>query len=89
MLALSPSVPIYLHCEPIDMRKSFDGLYGIIKNDFQRDVRDGGLFMFLNQRRQTSLNRLVALKMIPVRHLRFRQKIECKKCWAKRFSVRW
>ncbi|MFN6128649.1 MAG: IS66 family insertion sequence element accessory protein TnpB [Planctomycetota bacterium] len=51
MLALSPSVPIYLHCEPIDMRKSFDGLYGIIKNDFQRDVRDGGLFMFLNQRR--------------------------------------
>ncbi len=51
MLALSPSFPIYLHCEPIDMRKSFDGLYGIIKNDFQRDVRDGGLFMFLNQRR--------------------------------------
>ena len=51
MLALSPSVPIYLHCEPIDMRKSFDGLYGIIKNDFHRDVRDGGLFMFLNQRR--------------------------------------
>ena len=41
MLALSPSVPIYLHSEPIDMRKSFDGLYGIIKNDFQRDVRQG------------------------------------------------
>jgi transposase len=51
MLALAPSVPIYLHTEPVDMRKSFDGLYGIIKNDFSRDVRDGGLFMFLNLRR--------------------------------------
>jgi hypothetical protein len=30
------------------MRKSFDGLLGIVNADFQRDVRDGGLFMFLN-----------------------------------------
>jgi transposase len=51
MLALSPSVPIYLHAEPIDMRKSFDGLFGIIQNDLGRDVREGGLFMFLNHRR--------------------------------------
>lgn len=51
MLALSPSVPIYLHTEPIDMRKSFDGLFGLIKSDLQRDVREGGLFMFLNLRR--------------------------------------
>lgn len=51
MLALSPSVPIYLHAEAVDMRKSFDGLFGIIKNDLERDVRDGGLFMFLNHRR--------------------------------------
>jgi hypothetical protein len=57
MLTLSPSVPIYLHSEPIDMRKSFDGLFGIIKSDLSRDVRDGGLFMFLNQR----LNRLKIL----------------------------
>jgi len=33
------------------MRKSFDELFGIIKNDLSRDVRDGGLFMFLNSRR--------------------------------------
>ncbi|MFN9346977.1 MAG: IS66 family insertion sequence element accessory protein TnpB, partial [Planctomycetota bacterium] len=44
MLSISPLVPIYLHSEPIDMRKSFDGLFGIIKNDLSRDVRDGGLF---------------------------------------------
>jgi len=39
------------------MRKSFDGLFGIIKSDLDRDVRDGGLFMFLNQR----LNRIKIL----------------------------
>jgi transposase len=57
MLTLSPSVPIYLHPEPIDMLKSFDGLFGIIKSNLCRDMRDGGLFMFLNQR----LNRLKIL----------------------------
>jgi len=31
------------------MRKSFDGLYGIIKNDFQGNTADGGLFIFLSQ----------------------------------------
>lgn len=51
MLALSSQIKIYLHAEPIDMRKSFDGLFGIVKQDLNRDVRDGGLFMFLNLRR--------------------------------------
>lgn len=51
MLAITPTVKIYLHSEPIDMRKSFDGLFGIVKNDLQIDVRHGGLFMFLNLRR--------------------------------------
>src|SRR6218665_33616 len=51
MLALNPQVKIYLHTEPIDMRKSFDGLYGIILSDMKRDVREGGLFLFLNRRR--------------------------------------
>lgn len=51
MLSIAPSVPIYLHAKPIDMRKSFDGLYGIVKNEFQIDVREGGLFLFINLRR--------------------------------------
>lgn len=51
MLAISPQVKIYLHTQPIDMRKSFDGLFGIIKSDLHLDVRDGGVFMFLNLRR--------------------------------------
>jgi transposase len=51
MLAINPQVKIYLHADPIDMRKSFDGLFGIIKSDLHLDVRDGGVFMFLNLRR--------------------------------------
>jgi len=51
MLAINPQVKIYLHTEPIDMRKSFDGLFGIIKSDLHLDVRNGGVFMFLNLRR--------------------------------------
>jgi transposase len=51
MLALHSQIKIYLHSQPIDMRKSFDGLFGIIKSDMGRDARDGGLFMFLNLRR--------------------------------------
>lgn len=51
MLSLTTSVRIYLHAKPIDMRKSFDGLFGIVKNEFGMDVREGGLFLFINLRR--------------------------------------
>jgi len=51
MLSFSPTIRIYLYAEPIDMRKSFDGLFGIVKNQFSMDVRSGGLFLFINLRR--------------------------------------
>ncbi len=56
MQALSLPMPlgnsrIYLYAKNVDMRKSFDGLHGIIQTEFQRDVRFGDLFLFLNRRR--------------------------------------
>ena len=51
MINFSPAIKIYLHRAPIDMRKSYDGLFGIVKNDLSLDVRHGGLFMFINARR--------------------------------------
>jgi transposase len=51
MISFSPLTKIYLHREPVDMRKSFDGLFGLVKNELAMDVRDGGLFMFINARR--------------------------------------
>lgn len=51
MLSLAPGLQVYLYRKPTDMRRSFDGLYGIVKNEFNLDVRSGGLFLFINKRR--------------------------------------
>ena len=60
MLNFSPSIRIFLHAKPIDMRKSFDGLFGIVSKDFGRDVRQGGLFLFINHRRNRVMSLLYA-----------------------------
>ena len=41
---------IYLYSQNVDMRKSFDGLHAIVQSEFQRDIRLGDLFLFLNRR---------------------------------------
>jgi len=51
MLNLPANVRIYLCALPTDMRKSFDGLCGLVQTVFGRDVIDGHLFLFLNRRR--------------------------------------
>lgn len=49
MLSLSSQSRIFIHALPIDMRKSFDGLCGIVKGDFQKDVLEGDYFVFFNR----------------------------------------
>lgn len=51
MLSLAANVRIWLCTTPTDMRKSFDGLSGLAQTVFQRDVREGHLFVFVNRRR--------------------------------------
>lgn len=51
MLNFAPSLRIFLHAEPIDMRKSFDALSGTIIKDFGKDIRQGGLYLFINRNR--------------------------------------
>jgi transposase len=41
---------IFLYAKHVDMRKSFDGLHALVQSEFQRDVRCGDLFLFLNRR---------------------------------------
>ena len=49
--AFAPSsTRIYLYAQSVDMRKSFNGLWGIVQAEFARDIRDGDLFLFLNRR---------------------------------------
>jgi transposase len=49
MLSLSSQSRIFIHALPTDMRKSFDGLCGIVKGDFQKDIVDGDYFVFFNR----------------------------------------
>jgi transposase len=51
MLALAPHLKIYVHLPPTDLRKSFDGLTGLVRSAFQADPRDGSWFLFFNHRR--------------------------------------
>jgi transposase len=52
MLAFSDATPIYLFTAPTDMRKSFDGLSGLIEQHLgASSVTDGSLFVFVNRRR--------------------------------------
>ena len=51
MLTCPTHLPIYFCTEPVDFRKSFDGLLGVITTVFQANVLDGHLFLFVNQRR--------------------------------------
>jgi len=45
------SARYYLYREPTDMRKSFDGLCGLISSRLGQDPRSGDVFIFLNKRR--------------------------------------
>ena len=52
MLHFTDATPIYLFTAPTDMRKSFDGLSGLIAMHFDSaSVTDGSLFVFINRRR--------------------------------------
>jgi transposase len=49
MLNFAFSMPVYLCCSPVDMRKNFDGLCAIITNHFKKDPFRDGLFVFVNK----------------------------------------
>ena len=51
MISFSPAAPIFLYSQPTDMRKSFNGLFAIVKSQLERDARGGGLFLFVNRKR--------------------------------------
>ncbi len=51
MLNVSATARIFVHTEATDMRKGFQGLSAIIRDQFQSDPTDGSLFIFVNRRR--------------------------------------
>lgn len=51
MLTLPSSVRIYLASQPVDMRKSFDGLSLLARQVLREDPLSGHLFVFFNRTR--------------------------------------
>jgi transposase len=51
MITLASGARYYLWRRPVDLRKSFDGLHGLITNGMGRDALSGEVFIFLNRRR--------------------------------------
>jgi len=51
MLSPGPATKIYLACGVTDMRKSFDGLYALVRGRLGADPLSGHLFVFCNRKR--------------------------------------
>jgi transposase len=49
MFHLHDSLKYYLYPLPVDMRKSFYTLSGIVTSTMNQNVRDGGVFIFMNR----------------------------------------
>ncbi len=52
MIGLTAATRIYLYRGSCDMRKSFDGLCGIVRSDLGADPLSGSLFVFVNRNRR-------------------------------------
>lgn len=51
MMPMALNTRVYLCTEAVDMRKHFDGLYGLAKTVLEEDPLSGALFVFMNRRR--------------------------------------
>jgi transposase len=51
MLSIPFPQKVWLYRYPTDMRKSFDGLCGIVVNEMEQDPVSDGMFAFINRRR--------------------------------------
>lgn len=51
MFGLGPATKIYIAVESVDMRKGFDGLFGLVRDRLGQDPLSGHLFLFSNRER--------------------------------------
>lgn len=52
ILGTTRVVNVYAFPAPADLRKGYDGLYGLVTSGLQRDPLSGELFLFVNQSRK-------------------------------------
>lgn len=49
MLSFCGSIKVFVALDPCDMRKSFNGLYGLVTEHLKEDPKGGALFVFSNK----------------------------------------
>ena len=50
MLSFAGALKVFVALEPVDLRKSFNGLEGLVGGRLGEDLRHGALFVFTNRR---------------------------------------
>ncbi len=51
MIGSNRVVRVFAYAAPCDMRKSYEGLGGIVRNELEMDMLSGDMFVFTNRRR--------------------------------------
>ena len=51
MIPSGPATRVFVALEPVDMRKGYDGLYGLVTHQLGEDPRSGHRFVFTNSQR--------------------------------------
>lgn len=49
MIGSTRSIRVFAYTGPVDMRKGFDGLYGLVVSQLERDPLSGDLFLFVSR----------------------------------------
>jgi transposase len=51
MIGISRAMRVWAYTSPVDMRKGYEGLGAIVRNELRRDILGGELYLFTNARR--------------------------------------
>lgn len=52
MIGSTRSLRVFAYTGPVDMRKGFDGLYGMVVQQLERDPLSGEVFLFVSRNRK-------------------------------------
>ena len=51
MIGATSRTRVFAYCAPVDMRKGFEGLSALVRDQLGRDPLDGALYLFTNKSR--------------------------------------
>ena len=51
MIGSTRAVAVWAYPAPADLRKGYNGLYGLVKNELHQDPLSGALYLFVNRKR--------------------------------------